>query len=110
MSAFANGKARAWTPDPLKLNRQGGFPGAELIVRQSNRRMAHTPVHIAIERIAGRLHRARRIAPGPPPVKVKLGSGMFVARGWIKPRRESEGIAEGLDCLCPARDLSFAGQ
>ena len=45
--------------------------------------MAQTPVQIAIERIAGRLHRARRIAPGPPPVKVNLGSGMFVARGWI---------------------------
>jgi SAM-dependent methyltransferase len=45
--------------------------------------MAQTPVQIAIERIAGRLHRARHIAPGPPPVKVNLGSGMFVARGWI---------------------------
>jgi SAM-dependent methyltransferase len=45
--------------------------------------MAQTPVQIAIERIAGRLHHARRIAPGPPPVKVNLGSGMFVARGWI---------------------------
>jgi SAM-dependent methyltransferase len=45
--------------------------------------MAQTPVQIAIERIVGRLHRARRIVPGPPPVKVNLGSGMFVARGWI---------------------------
>ena len=45
--------------------------------------MPPTPVQIAIERIAGRLHRVRRIAPGPPPVKVNLGSGMFVARGWI---------------------------
>jgi SAM-dependent methyltransferase len=45
--------------------------------------MAQTRVQIAIERIAGRLHRARHIAPGPPPVKVNLGSGMVVAHGWI---------------------------
>lgn len=45
--------------------------------------MAQTPVQIVIEQIAGRLDRARRIAPGPPPLKVNLGSGMFVARSWI---------------------------
>ena len=45
--------------------------------------MPQTPVQIAIERIAGRLHRVRRVEPGSPPVKVNLGSGMFVARGWI---------------------------
>jgi len=45
--------------------------------------MAQTPVQIAIERIAVGRHRARRIVPGPPPVKVNLRSGMFVARACI---------------------------
>jgi hypothetical protein len=61
--------------------------------------MAQTQVQIAIERIAGRLHRARRIAPGPPPVKVNLGSGMFVARGWINLDASLKALLKGWPAL-----------
>src|SRR5215472_3122285 len=84
MSTFAKGNARAGKPTTLGLDRTGGLSGAELILHASpKRRMPQTQVQIAIERIVGRLHHARRIAPGPPPVKVNLGSGLFVAHGWI---------------------------
>jgi SAM-dependent methyltransferase len=71
------------SPIPLSLDREGVSKGLNSWLPGPKRRMAQTPVQIAIERIAGRLHRARRVVPGPPPVKVNLGSGMFVARGWI---------------------------
>ena len=47
-------------------------------------RKTASPGSIAIlERIAGWLHRGRRITLAGAPVKVNLGSGLFVAPGWI---------------------------
>jgi predicted SAM-dependent methyltransferase len=51
--------------------------------RGPDRPTARIELVIALERLAGRLHRWGRIKPAAAPVKVNLGSGLFVARGWI---------------------------
>jgi SAM-dependent methyltransferase len=87
MSTFPSGKARSARSHSFETTWKGGFRRLGSELASPKRCMAQTQgqiaTQIATERKAGRLYRARRREAGPPPVKVNLGSGMFVARGWI---------------------------
>lgn len=47
------------------------------------RKAARMAIVTGIERCAGWMHRAQRVVPSKSPVKVNLGSGLFVAPGWV---------------------------
>jgi predicted SAM-dependent methyltransferase len=67
------------------------------LVRASRRgKGARIAIVTAIERGAGWIHRAQRFVPSQSPVKVNLGSGLFVASGWVNIDGSIKALIRGL--------------
>lgn len=59
------------------------FHDVPVVLEPRRRKVARTAIVNAIERCAGWMHRAQCVVPSKSPVKVNLGSGLFVAPGWV---------------------------
>jgi SAM-dependent methyltransferase len=59
------------------------FHDVPVVRAPRGRKVARTAIVTAIERCADWMHREQRFVPSKSPVKVNLGSGLFVAPGWV---------------------------
>ena len=59
------------------------FDNGTVVTEPRRPKMMRSAIVTAVEKAAGWMHRGQRFVPPNSPVKVNLGSGLFVAPGWV---------------------------